>query len=287
MDPAELVQQGGAEAIRATVAQSVPFMRFRVEQVLAAGDYGSAEGRERILDQLRPVFSTIPDGAMRLELLRLVAGRLELREGVTERALAGDARTTSGARPGARPAQARGQQGASGLLSRRERLERAFLAFCIAFPREGAGALADVRPEEHFTGALLRRAAEHLRSTGLDAPLEQLSTTDPELARVMAELVGQADALKAEEGEEVFLEAAGPEAVAHPAGRPHVSAESAAAKVRVQRLQLELALLERQIAARARQGVEVSEVAARRAAVKREFDQAQQHALELAAGARA
>ena len=109
---------------------------------------------------------------------------------------------------------------------------------------------------------------------------------DTELARVLAELVAQADGLKAAELDEAFSEAAGPEAVAHPAEPPRVSAESAAAKVRVQRLQLELALLERQIAARARQGGEVSEVAARRAQVKREFDQAQQRALEVATSGR-
>jgi DNA primase len=281
IDPAELVQRGGAQAIREAVALSVPLRRFRVEQVLAAGDYRSAEGRERILDELRPVFAAIPEGALRLELVRLVSGRLELREGVTERALADPKRPAHGSAADLRRPRAGGP---SGVLSRRERLERAFLAFCIAFPREGAGALEDVTPEEHFTGELLRRAAAHLRSADLEKPLEGLPPGDAELARVMAELVAQADALKAEEVREALVEAAGPEAVTHPSESPVVSTESAAAKVRVQRLQLELALLERQIAARVRQGAEVNEVAARRAEVKREFDQAQQRALEVAVG---
>ena len=35
-DPAELIQREGAEAMRAAVEASVPFVRFRVERVLAA-----------------------------------------------------------------------------------------------------------------------------------------------------------------------------------------------------------------------------------------------------------
>ena len=44
-DPAELIQREGPEAIAAAVEQSVPFVRFRVERVLAAGDHSSPEGR--------------------------------------------------------------------------------------------------------------------------------------------------------------------------------------------------------------------------------------------------
>ena len=180
-----------------------------------------------------------------------------------------------------------GEQRGGGPLSRRDRVEPAFLAFCIAFPKEGATALADVELDEHFTSELVRRAAEHLREH-LETPLSEVPADDAELTRALAELVAQAEALKTEEADEVYSEAAGPESVAAPpnADAPQVSAESAAAKVRVQRLQLELALLERQIAARAQQGAEVSEVAARRAEVKRAFDQAQQRALDMAGTAR-
>lgn len=309
LDPAEVVQTGGAEAMSSAVADSVPFLRFRVERVLEAGDYRSAEGRERMLEELRPVFAGMPEGPMRLELIRLVSGRLALRDGMTERLLArpatragsgpqppsaGPRPPSSGPRPNGKSANEQSvavarEAGGGGPLSRREHVERAFLAFCVAFPREGARALADVELDEHFTAELVRRAAAHLRDGDLRAPLAGVDSEEGELARVLTELVAQADALKAEEVHEAFSEAAGPESVRHPpdAQEPRVSAESAAAKVRVQRLQLELALLERQIAARARQGAEVSEVAARRAEVKLEFDQAQQHALDMAGSARA
>ena len=300
MDPAELVQTGGADAMRTAVEGSVPFLRFRVERVLDGGDYGSAEGRERILQELRPAFAAMVDGPVRLELVQLVSGRLALRDGMTERLLAGGlpaeglprnrANTGAGSRRqgGSQVAASQaGAQRAGGLLSRRDQVERAFLAFCIAFPKEGATALREVELDEHFTSELVRRSAAHLREH-LEAPLSEVPADDAELTGALAELVAQADALKSEEADEAYSEAAGPESVAGPssADAPRVSAESAAAKVRVQRLQLELALLERQIAARAQQGAEVSEVAARRAEVKRDFDQAQQRALDMAGSTR-
>ena len=59
-DPAELVQDEGAGAIERAVEESVPFVRFRVERVFDGGDHGSPEGRDRMLDELRPVFAMLP-----------------------------------------------------------------------------------------------------------------------------------------------------------------------------------------------------------------------------------
>jgi DNA primase len=300
LDPAELVQREGGDAMRRAVAESLPFLRFRVERVLDTGEYASAEDRERMLDELRPVFATMPESPVRMELTRLVSGRLALPEGMTERLLSRRAAAAGRAPAGGAAARPPGTRGAAagergsvstaagaGVLSRREQVERAFLALCIAYPKQGAEALQDVEPEEHFTGTLLRRAASYLRDGHLASPLAHMPPQDQELARVIAELVAQADALRAEEAAEAISEAAGPEAVAGSPAEPPVSAETAAARVHVQRLQLELARLERAIqAARARQGGEVSEVAARRAEVKLEFDRAQQRALELAASGR-
>ena len=188
-DPAELIQREGPEGIAAAVEEAVPFVRFRVERVLAAGDHGSPEGRDRMVDELRPVFATLPPSAMRMELTRLVAGRLELPESLTERLLsapasasgaagarsedrAGDATARSDARSpdrsGARsprgegdgmgaPARRAGPGAAFavGELARRAETERTFLALCIASPAEGERALAGARPR----GALHQRAA--------------------------------------------------------------------------------------------------------------------------------
>ena len=75
----------GRRRSSAAVADSVPFVRFRVERVLDGGDYGSPEGGERMLEELRPVFATVPPSAMRMELTRMVSERLELTESLAER----------------------------------------------------------------------------------------------------------------------------------------------------------------------------------------------------------
>ena len=78
----------GAEAMSELVASSVPFVRFRVQRVLAQGDHASPEGRDRMLEQLRPVLGPLPAGAMRMELTRIVSERLSLPPSLVERALA-------------------------------------------------------------------------------------------------------------------------------------------------------------------------------------------------------
>ncbi len=251
-DPAELIQRDGAEAMADAVAKSVPFVRFRVERALSAGDEGSPEGRDRIIEQLRPVFATLPPSAMRLELTRLVSGRLELPESLAEQLLAG---TGTAAAPSA---WGRGIGARRAGPSRREQTERAFLALCIACPDEGEAALADLEIDEHFSSGLLRRAALHLREGSLHDPLAAAASDQPaldedrELGALLAELIVEAGG---EQGGPTMLE--------------------------VQRLQLELARVERSIAhARATQGSDVNTLAERRQQVKEEFDRVYSRALE-------
>ncbi len=102
--------------------------------------------------------------------------------------------------------------------------------------------------EGHFTSVLLRRVAEHLRDGGLRDPMKG----DPDLAGVLAELVVEAGR---EQAQPAMLE--------------------------VQRLQLELARVDRQIQAARGQGAgDVSDLAHRRGQIKREFDGAYERALE-------
>ncbi len=246
-DPAELVQREGVEAMQAVVERSVPFVRFRVERALAQGDYGSPEGRDRTIEELRPVFATLPPSAMRMELTRLVSGRLAVPESVLERELS--------ARPVGTAETATAPRRAPATLGRREETERTFLVLCLASPQEGKQALGELDLNGHFTSDLLRRAAEHLRAGDLHEPMkgsENGNGADAELQGVLAELVVQA-------GREE--------------GRP--------AMLQVQRLQLELARVDRQIQAARVQGAgDVSELAHRRGAVKREFDHAYEQALQ-------
>jgi DNA primase len=262
-DPADLVQRDGAAAIGAVVEQAVPFVRFRVERVLAAGDHGSPEGRDRMVDELRPVFAMLPPSAMRLELTRMVSGRLALPESLMETLLAPQAaqgaqtRQAGEARTSPAAAQASARTRTDG-LSRREETERTFLALCIASPEEGEQALGSLEVDEHFTSELLQRAARHLGAGHLRDPmadpagLQDGLDGDPQLKALLAELVVEA-------------------------GREPVQS----AMLDVQRLQLELARVDRRIQqARGQESGDVSELATRRGEVKREFDRAQERALE-------
>lgn len=260
-DPAELVQQGGAEAMSVAVKESAPFVRFRVERVLAAGDHDNPEGRDRMIEELRPVFATLPPSAMRMELTRIVSSRLALPESLAETLLAGRGGGESardGVASGGRVANGAARAGVGGGLSRREETERAFLALCIASPDEGAQALASIDVDEHFASELLRRAARRLREGNLREPMADSPGQDgdldgdPELKALLAELVVEA-------GREQ----------AHPA------------MLEVQRLQLELARVDRSIQrARGQESGDISELAQRRAEVKREFDRAYGRVLE-------
>ncbi|HVR06017.1 MAG TPA: DNA primase [Solirubrobacteraceae bacterium] len=295
MDPAELVQRKGAEAVNAAVAEAVPLVRFRVQRVLDAGDHSGSEGRDRMLEELRPVFATLPPSAMRMELTRLAAGRLELPESLAETLLAArGGEAAAGAGAGGAAASRRGGQGDGGgsgagggpagrggpshrgeaersvaagghggrrdgegsELARREETERTFLALCIASPEHGAPALAALDPRAHFTSERLGRAAEHLHAGHLGEPMEGIDEQDPQLTGVLAELVVQA-------------------------GREF----PAPAMLEVQRLQLELAHVERRIQAARLQGSgEVAELARRRGEVKLEFERAYELALQDSGG---
>src|SRR6202011_586086 len=103
------------------------------------------------------------------------------------------------------------------VTSRGASTERAFLALCIASPGAGQQALAELDPAEHFTSDPVRRAAEHLR-THLADPRRGLPEDDLELSSLIAQLVVEA-------GQE--------------SARP--------AMLEVQRLQLELARMDREI----------------------------------------
>ncbi|HWF33375.1 MAG TPA: DNA primase [Solirubrobacteraceae bacterium] len=269
-DPADLLQRDGAEAMSAAVTASVPFVRFRVERVLASGDHSSPEGQDRMIDELRPIFAQLGEGAMRMELVRMASSRLAVKDSAFEQRLTsapsaapnGDRRDAAqqrhGQGSGEREQPRNGARARQKPLAGREDAERAFLALCIASPDDGAQMLASVDVDEHFSSELLRRAATRLRAGDLREPMGAVPgesarlEDDPELTRLLAELV---------------VEAGRDEA--HPA------------MLEAQRLQLELARVDRQIQrARGEQRGEISGLAGERAEVKRQFDRAYGRVLE-------
>ena len=104
-DGADLVQSEGAQAMQQRVDASVPFARFRVERELDAGDPSTAEGKDRVIDALRPVFAGIPSSAMREELFALVADRTDLTPALVASWLARPGHERPASRPRRQPAR--------------------------------------------------------------------------------------------------------------------------------------------------------------------------------------
>ncbi len=193
-DPGELLAREGPDALRDRVASSVPYVVFEVDRILAGADLGSAEGKDRALAALRPALASLGQSVLRDELLRRVAGALELTDarlvtlleaGARNGRAAGGNATARG--PGPAAPRATPPAGLDPVLMR----ERAFLAMCVAAPGPGAAALAQVEPDELLSSEVLRRAARHLVGR-LAAPMSELPRDDDELARAIADLVDRA-----------------------------------------------------------------------------------------------
>jgi DNA primase len=183
-DPAEVLQRDGAPALAAALASAIPFVRFRVERILATGDAATPQGRDRILSALGPVFAKIGLGAMREELEREVAARLMVSERVIENKLTRDPSTRDA---GIEPAATELDDNDA------ERSEREFLDLCIALPERGAELLGELDLAATFSSPLTRAAAEHLREH-LDQPGAEI--TDGALASILAQVVVRAATLE-------------------------------------------------------------------------------------------
>lgn len=257
-DPADLIEAEGGDAMRRRLGRSIPFVAFRVQRILATADVDSADGRDRALAELRPVLGAMGPSVLREELVRRAAARLALSEALVA-SLSGDGGSATGAtgRPiavragdGARATGTAGRGDGSAAatsrrrVDRREQTERAFLALCIAMPGAGHEALARMRPEDHFTSALARRAAEHLRER-LEDPMADLPEGDEELGTLVAELATR-----------------------------FAPASVAPSTLELEALQLEHAHIDREIAAaRAGGRIEVAGLARERAQVKERIDE--------------
>jgi DNA primase len=185
-DPAELVQREGADAVRARVAASAPFVEFHVDSILGRADTHSAEGRDRAVAELVPALDLpATSGSLREEIFRRISGRLGLSEGQ----LAALIKAANATRRGEGPRAARPI--ASETIDPAIRTERAFLVLCIALPEAGRGALAAIDPDQHLTSERMRRAARHLAGQ-TEMPLTGLEADDDELTHLMADLVERA-----------------------------------------------------------------------------------------------
>ncbi|MBV9336301.1 MAG: hypothetical protein JO243_10455 [Solirubrobacterales bacterium] len=188
-DPAELIERAGIDALRERVVASVPFVAFHVERILEQGDTSTAEGRDRAFRQLLPALRNLERGAFGDELLRRVAGRLELSEARLASLIEGAARQNGANGPA--DGQPAGYGPAHAPLDQAARAERTFLALCVALPEAGARMLFEVDPDRLITSEVMRRAARHIAGR-THSPLADLPPDDEVLARAVADLVARA-----------------------------------------------------------------------------------------------
>jgi DNA primase len=189
-DPADLVRASGARAMQELVDRSVSFVRFRVERELDRADLGSTEGKDRVIEALRPVFSDIEAGALREDLIALVADRIDISPALVGSWLAEGA-SASSQRVSVPQGGSGGGNGASAsrhrALDASARAERDFLVQVIADPAHGHQALATIDLDATFSVELNRRAAAHLRDHP-GHPTSDVEPEDRELGALFAEL---------------------------------------------------------------------------------------------------
>ena len=156
-DPADLLQRAGAPAVHELIAAAGAFARFRVQRHLERADIGTAEAKDRLIHELRDVFSDIQPGAVREDLSARVARHLKLESSLVESWLSGAENQTERCPNGASvgdPVQAATTHGQG----------RGLLLECIADPEIAAGLPSGDALVRLFPDALQRRAAEHIRT---------------------------------------------------------------------------------------------------------------------------
>lgn len=106
-DPDSFIREHGTEAFARHVGDAMPLSRFLVEAAREGCDLGTAEGRAHMLSNARPLWSALPDGALKRQLLSELGelGQLDAKDlaELWQQAGAQDAARTGGRATGARP----------------------------------------------------------------------------------------------------------------------------------------------------------------------------------------
>ena len=203
-DPADTLAgdgagEGAADAFRKLIDAADDLPVFHVRMLLGDADLGSPAGRDRALDEIVPVLAAMPDSITREELEREVAGRLDADPGLVARRVSAAPRGGEPARPrpvgasadGDGDSQARAKRERPRPLSARERRERALLYMAIADPADGRDLLERLTAD-HLSSPLVARARDWLEAH-LEAPMEGLPREDEELVGLITQLVMSAE----------------------------------------------------------------------------------------------
>jgi DNA primase len=174
-DPADLLAGEGADGFAKRLDRAVSVLEFQVARVLADADLDTAAGRDRAFEETRPLIAATPErSAMRDELVRQVADRLDVPVTYVTTQMAGPPREPAG--------DALTTVGKASLDAERE-----FLAMCLAGGERGSDYFGQLR-KEHFSSEEDKRLFEHLASR-IEDPLTGLSDDDPSLASAVHRVV--------------------------------------------------------------------------------------------------
>ncbi|VTU16026.1 DNA primase [Variovorax sp. SRS16] len=77
-DPDSFIREFGADAFARFVNEATPLSRFMIEAAREGCDLGSAEGRAHLASNARPLWSALPDGALKRQLLGEFAELVQL-----------------------------------------------------------------------------------------------------------------------------------------------------------------------------------------------------------------
>ncbi len=77
-DPDSYIREFGKEAFALCISQSVPLSKFLIEAARDECDLNSAEGRAHFASNARPLWTALPDGALKRQLLGDIADLVQL-----------------------------------------------------------------------------------------------------------------------------------------------------------------------------------------------------------------
>jgi DNA primase len=181
MDPCELRQSGGDEAVRDLIARRVPLFEFAMKSVIAGYDTKTPEGRVSALNQVAPLIGKIKDASLRPEYVRSVSAWLGMEVDVVTTAV----KRSSGNRSSTQVAAP--VQNSINLRDPILMLEREVLKVKLQVP-EMASSWVDLESSAFSYGpyALLRIRIDESSDQNLSDLLDR--TEDPELRSLITEL---------------------------------------------------------------------------------------------------
>ena len=184
-DPADLVAEGGIEAFTGLLGRAISVPEFQTRRVLADADLSTPHGRDRALDTLRPILSSVRRPATRNELVSYVSDRLDVPASNVVTELTSPAGAVAVQRAPSEPAPA------LTALDAVARAERSCLAMCVGRGDLGHRYLLRMT-DDHLTSAPLREARDWLKAH-FDAPLAGLESEEPTLAALVTDVVALAE----------------------------------------------------------------------------------------------